>query len=74
MGLAASSKGASRTDREEEDDARRSRALLGLIVILSLAIAGIVLLHALERKSHLEDCLMAGRNNCAPIELPPERH
>jgi hypothetical protein len=65
---------ARRTDREEEDEARRSAALLGVIVILSLAIAGILLLHALERKSRLEDCLMSGRSNCAPIELPPERH
>ena len=61
------------TDREEEDEARRSAALLGLIVILSLAIAGILLLHALERKSRLEDCLMAGRGTCAPIELAPAR-
>lgn len=63
-----------RTDREEDDEARRSAALLGVIVILSLAIAGILLLHALERKSRLEDCLMSGRGNCAPIEIPPERH
>jgi len=63
-----------RLDREEEDEARRSAALLGLIVILSLAVAGILLLHALERKSRLEDCLMSGRSNCAPIELPPKRH
>jgi hypothetical protein len=62
-----------RTDREEEDEARRSAALLGVIVILSLAIAGILLLHALERKSRLEDCLMSGRSNCAPIELPAGR-
>jgi hypothetical protein len=65
---------ARRMDHEEEDEVRRSAALLGLIVVLSLAIAGILLLHALERKSRLEDCLMSGRSNCAPIELPPERH
>jgi hypothetical protein len=63
-----------RMDREEEDEARRSAALLGVIVILSLAIAGILLLHGLERKSRLEDCLMSGRSNCAPIALPPERN
>jgi len=63
-----------RTDREEEDEARRSAALLGVIVILSLAIAGLLLLQALERKSRLEDCLMSSRSNCAPIELPPEKN
>jgi hypothetical protein len=63
-----------RMDREEEDEARRSAALLGVILILSLAIAGILLLNALERKSGLEDCLMSGRSNCAPIALPPARN
>lgn len=57
-------------ESEEEGAQRRSMALLGLIVVLSLAIAGIVLVRALEKKSQLEDCLMAGRTNCAPLKVP----
>jgi uncharacterized membrane protein len=57
-------------DSEEEAEQRRSMALLGLIIVLSLAIAGIVLVRELGKKSQLEDCLMSGRTNCAPIELP----
>lgn len=60
-------------ESEEEVAQRRSMALLGLIVVLSLAIAGIVLVRALEKKSRLEDCLMSGRTNCAPIEVPLRR-
>jgi hypothetical protein len=61
------------TDRfgaEREADERRTSALLGLIVILSLAIAGVILVRQLGAESRLEDCLLQGRTNCAPIELP----
>ena len=51
-------------------DQRRSAALIGLIIILGLAIAGVVLVRELRERSHIEDCLMAGRTNCAPIETP----
>ena len=57
-------------DRDRETDQRRTAALIGLIVILSLAIVGIVLVRELGEKSKLEDCLMSGRTNCAPIEVP----
>jgi hypothetical protein len=56
---------------DQETDQRRTAALIGLIVILSLAIVGIVLVRELGKESKLEDCLMAGRTNCAPIALPP---
>jgi hypothetical protein len=48
----------------------RSAALIGLIVVLVLVVAGVYLVHALQKESHLEDCLMSGRSNCAPIEVP----
>ena len=54
----------------EEGEARRTRASMGLIVILLLAIAGVILVRALREKSQIEDCLMAGRRNCVPIEMP----
>jgi hypothetical protein len=57
-------------DGDREADERRTSALIGLIVILSLAIVGIVLVRELGKESKLEDCLMSGRTNCAPIEVP----
>jgi hypothetical protein len=60
-------------DSEREADQRRTGALLGLIVILSLAIAGVVLVRELGNESRLEDCLLQGRTNCAPIEVPQQR-
>jgi hypothetical protein len=57
----------------EDDAARQTAALMGFIVILVLAIAGVVLVRELAKKASLEDCLMAGRRNCAPIEVPLRR-
>ena len=60
-------------DGDREADERRSAALIGLIIILALAIAGVLLVRELREKSRLEDCLMSGRTNCAPIEVPLRR-
>jgi hypothetical protein len=56
-----------------DDEARRTAALMGFIVILVLAIAGVVLVRELTENGKLEDCLMSGRRNCAPIEVPLRR-
>ena len=56
--------------RDDDDAERRTAALMGFIVILILVIAGVVLVRELRKKATLEDCLMAGRRNCAPIEVP----
>ena len=56
-------------DDGREPDSRRP-AVLGLIVVLVLVVVGYFLVTALRRNADLEDCLMAGRRNCAPIETP----
>ena len=60
-------------DGDRDADERRSTALIGLIIILALAIAGVLLVRELRERSRLEDCLMSGRTNCAPIEVPSRR-
>lgn len=55
---------------DHDGEARRTAALMGFVVILVLAIAGVVLVRELRNKAALEDCLMSGRSNCAPIEVP----
>jgi hypothetical protein len=59
-------------DDDRETDDRRTAALMGLVVVLSLAIVGVVLVRDLGAESKLEDCLMQGRTNCAPVEIPPQ--
>jgi hypothetical protein len=55
---------------DDETAASRSKALIGLIVLALLVVAGVYLVHALREESDREDCLMSGRRNCAPIEVP----
>ncbi|HEU0155902.1 MAG TPA: hypothetical protein VFQ82_07510 [Stellaceae bacterium] len=59
------------SDRETDD--RRTAALIGIAIVLALALAGVVLIRDLGKVSRLEDCLLAGRTNCAPIDLPADR-
>jgi len=60
-------------DQDPEPDSRRP-AVIGLIVVLALVVGGYFLMSALRENANLEDCLMSGRKNCAPIETPaPQR-
>ena len=56
-------------DSEGEPPSRRA-AVAGLILVLALVAAGYFLFGALREHGRIEDCLMAGRHNCAPIETP----
>ena len=60
-------------DQDPGPDSRRP-AVIGLILVLALVVAGYYLVTALRNNANLEDCLMSGRKNCAPIETPaPQR-
>jgi len=58
---------------EEQHEETRTRALIGLAIVLALAIVAIILVRELRTESQREDCLMEGRSNCAQIEAPPRR-
>jgi hypothetical protein len=55
-----------RDDRPDPDS--RRPALIGLALMLALVVGVYFLVTALQRNAAIEDCLMAGRRNCAPIE------
>ena len=42
-------------------------AIVALLVVLALVLGGLWLSAHLRANGRLEDCLMAGRRNCAPI-------
>jgi hypothetical protein len=52
---------------QEEDDSRRTASLAGIAMTLLLALVGLFLIQKLAAQSKLEDCLLQGRTNCAPI-------
>jgi hypothetical protein len=43
-------------------------ALVGLLITLLLVLGGMLLVRVLGRAARLQDCVMSGRTNCAPIE------
>jgi hypothetical protein len=47
-------------------DPRRTAAI-GLIVIVFLVIVGLFFVHVLRDMSKVQDCVMQGRTNCAPV-------
>jgi len=58
------------TDEPENRRAPDPRlpALIGLLVTVLLVLGGVFLIHVLGRASRLQDCVMSGRTNCAPID------
>jgi hypothetical protein len=50
-------------------DPRRAAAV-GLLVALLVVALGLVLIHVLGNAGRLQDCVLSGRSNCAPLEAP----
>lgn len=54
----------------DSDPDPRRRALIGLLVVVLFVVTGLALARVLKNVSRLQDCVMSGRTNCAPIESP----
>jgi hypothetical protein len=52
---------------EPDDQPPRRGALIALIVIAVLLVGGIWLSRTLHGVGNLQDCVMSGRTNCAPV-------
>lgn len=53
---------------EEDPPPSRARALAALLLLAVLVLGGWLLARHLASVTDTEDCLMAGRRNCAPIK------
>jgi hypothetical protein len=52
----------------DEDEGGSNRGpVIGLVVIVALALIGWFVVHGLQDKSKLEDCMLEGRHDCVPI-------
>ena len=54
-------------EEPREPDSRRG-ALIGLLVTAALVVLGLILVKVLGDAGRLQDCVMSGRTNCAPVE------
>jgi hypothetical protein len=55
--------------RDNEPSNQRG-AMIALGVVVLLFIIGLLLTRELYSAGKLEDCLMSGRTNCAPVQTP----
>ena len=54
--------------REPDDGGNRRGAVIGLLITVLLVVAGYYLMTSLREQGRIEDCLMAHRTNCAPLD------
>ena len=62
-------------DRDEPFD-ERQRMLMNLIalaIVVALISVGVWIADSVQIAVKQEDCLLQGRTNCAPIEIPAQR-
>jgi hypothetical protein len=55
------------TDSEDHEPGSNRGALVALGVVAALIVAGLWLSHVLGGAASVQDCLAAGRTNCAPL-------
>ena len=63
------------SDNRNDDDGGGSRrgALIGLLITALIVVAGYWLMTELRSQGKLQDCLMSGRTNCAPLDIPTHK-
>jgi len=52
-------------------DGNRRGPMIALGIVVLLFVVGWLLAHELYANGKLEDCLLSGRTNCAPIQTAP---
>jgi hypothetical protein len=57
-----------------QSDAMRRKALFGLLFVVLLIAGGLLLTRVLHSTAQLQDCVMSGRSNCAPIDSTTADH
>ena len=57
-------------DEDDTGGGPRRGALIALVVVAVLVLGGIWLSRTLHGVGRLQDCVMAGRHNCAPVGQP----
>jgi hypothetical protein len=56
-------------NQDDETDRSQRRALIVAGVVLAIIVAGVLLERELASSAKLQDCLLSGRTNCAPIDV-----
>ena len=52
----------------DHDGPRPRGALIALLAIVALIVGTMYIMHRLHEAARIQDCVVSGRTNCAPIE------
>lgn len=55
-------------DPDDEGGGGRGRTVVIMIVVALLVAGGVWLAQQMRASSRMQDCMMAGRTNCAPVQ------
>lgn len=58
---------------QDEEDERRLGFLLALIAVAVIVALGLWLLWTMWENEKLQECLITGRRDCAPVAIPESR-
>jgi len=57
-----------RKPRELRQSDSRRGAVIGLLIAAALIVLGLILVKVLGNAGRLQDCVLSGRTNCAPVD------
>jgi len=57
-------------DDDNGGDDRRGSFLLALAAVLVIVVVGFLIIWKMWQNEKLQECLMTGRGDCAPIDVP----
>ena len=60
-------------DRNDKEAANQRRSMIALGVVVLLFVVGWLLARELYADGKMEDCMMSGRTNCAPLDTSRSR-
>ncbi len=70
--IQARARRAARPKLDPDEERRRTRTNVAALIFAAVLIAiGWLLVRQLGASGRMEDCLMSGRTNCAPIKVAP---
>jgi hypothetical protein len=56
---------------DPDEERRRTRTNIAALILAAVLVGvGWFLVHQLGQSARMQDCLMSGRTNCAPIDVP----
>lgn len=60
-------------DEDDDEGHRRWTFLLALAAVFAIVAIGLLIVWKMWQNEKLQECLLTGRRDCAPIEIPDSR-